>query len=415
MTRNTAIFTHAAVFAIGISVAMVMRGGSESGVGDGEERAESSTRELADGSWDAVGEKRAERVGKRDSAEGAGRSGGTAVERLAAIVRNPDAYDRQRALMDLIDGLGADEFAAVADEFRTANHLSGAGDEYELLLRGWAKVDPLGALVYVEEKDGGRGRGDILETWAGKDSAAAESWALAKHEGDGPNPFLAAVIRGVAAHDMEHASRLVQTMPNSRERGDAIEAMTRVLLAQGIEGALAFPGTIVDEGLRGGFVAEIANRYARQDAEGAAEWLVSMGDGDLQNRAARRVADALAEGDAKAAAAFVTRLSPEARAEAARGVIPRMSSEDIEGTARWVSTLAGTPGYDRVVEEFVWSCDQRAPEQSAAWIQGVSDPEQQRRLYHRMLGEWARRDGDAVRAWVTSNEVPADVMRRFGR
>ena len=92
-----------------------------------------------------------------------------------------------------------------------------------------------------------------------------------------------------------------------------------------------------------------------------------------------------------------------------------MSSNDIAGTAKWVSTLSGIPNYDRAVEEFVWSCDQRAPEQSAAWIQGISDPQQQRKLYHRMLGDWAKRDANAVKQWVSSNEVPADVAKRFNR
>jgi hypothetical protein len=92
-----------------------------------------------------------------------------------------------------------------------------------------------------------------------------------------------------------------------------------------------------------------------------------------------------------------------------------MSESDIAGTAQWVSSLAGTPNYDRVVEEFIWSCDGRAPEQSAAWIQGISDPAQQRRLYHRMLGEWARRDAAAVKQWIASNQVPEDVRRRFNR
>ena len=77
--------------------------------------------------------------------------------------------------------------------------------------------------------------------------------------------------------------------------------------------------------------------------------------------------------------------------------VPAMSRNDIAGIARWVSSLAGTPGYDQVVESFVWSCDERAPEQSAAWIRGVADQNQQTRLYHRMLGNWASKDAAAVR------------------
>ncbi len=414
MNRTTLLLSHGAVFAVGIAAAMIAHRGDESenaarAAEESRTRAGASTAGMAGGPADAA-------RGGRGARDGAGPSGGAAVERLGDIVRMTDAFERQRALMELIDSLGPDEFAAVADGFREMDHLGNARDEYELLLRGWAKVDPLGALAYVDEHPGaGRVRGPILETWAGLDAAAAENWALANHDGDGPNPHLAAVIAGIAPHDVEHASRLVQTMPGSRERGQAIEAMTRALLAQGVDAALAFPALISDEHLRGSFVSQIADRVSRRDPEKAAEWVASFPEGEVQNRAARNVAGVLARQDVQQAAQWVKQLSPEAQAEAARGVIPRMSSEDIAGTARWVSTLAGTPNYDRVVEAFVWSCDQRAPEQSATWIQGVSDPGQQRRLYHRMLQSWARRDREAMQNWVASNNVPEDIRERFLR
>lgn len=68
-----------------------------------------------------------------------------------------------------------------------------------------------------------------------------------------------------------------------------------------------------------------------------------------------------------------------------------------------------------MVESFVWSCDEREPEQSAAWIRGVADQNQQTRLYHRMLGNWARKDPNAVRTWVSENEVPENIRQRFSR
>jgi hypothetical protein len=341
---------------------------------------------------------------------------GAPAERLAGIVRITDSFERQRALMNLIEALGAGEFAAMADQFRELDHLGDSRGEYELLLRGWAKADPLGALEYVSQHGNAQNnRSAILSSWAGNDPAADERWARDQHEGDGPNPHMAAVIRGIAGQDLATASRLAQEMPTSRERGEAVDAITRALFVQGIDAAMAYPASITEEHLRGGFVSSIANRLAAKDPAMAAAWLASMEQGEIQNRAARSVATALARVDTGSAASWVNALKPEARAEAARGIIPIMSSADIAGTARWVSGLAGTPNYDRVVEEFVWSCNSRAPEQSAAWIQAVANPDQQRRLYHRMLGEWAQRDAPAVKEWVTSNEVPADVVRRFSR
>ncbi|RYD25818.1 MAG: hypothetical protein EOP87_23770 [Verrucomicrobiaceae bacterium] len=225
-----------------------------------------------------------------------------------------------------------------------------------------------------------------------------------------------AVIRGIAATDLAKASELATAMPMSRERGEAVDAITRALFMQGPEAAMAYPATITgDDALKGGFVATIADRLVRKDPAKAAEWIASMGEGDIQNRAARTVAEALARTDTQDAATWVRKLKPEAQAEAARGVIPRMSESNITATAQWVSGLAGTPNYDSVVEEFVWSCNSRAPEQSAAWIQGVSNPDQQRRLFHRMLGEWAQRDANAVKQWVVANPVPEEVRRRFNR
>lgn len=419
MTRTNLIFTHGAVFSVGISAALIGNSFRDSGTSaSGDERVPSSRSQSASAgsrggeSGDAgVSEK-----GARDGSRVVGKKAGTPAERLAGLVRISDTFERQRALMDLIDSLGPGEFAAMADQFRELDHLGDSRGEYDLLLRGWAKADPMGAMAYAAENPQRGARSTILQTWAGNDPAAAERWAVENFNGEGANPFMPAVIRGIAANDLAKASELAIAMPQSRERGEAVDAITRALFLQGPEAAMAYPATITgDDALKGGFVATIADRLARKDPEKTAQWLASMDEGVIQNRAARGVAEALARTDTQNAAAWVRKLKPEAQAEAARGVIPVMSESDIAGTARWVSGLAGTPNYDSVVEEFVWSCNTRAPEQSAAWIQGVSNPDQQRRLFHRMLGEWAQRDVAAVRQWIAANPVPDDVRRRFLR
>lgn len=419
MTRNNLIFTHGAVFSVGIAAALIGNSLRDPGSSAGADARVGSSRSQPAGVGSRggeAGESAASDKAIRDGSRTLGKKAGTPAERMASLVRISDTFERQRALMDLIDSLGPGEFAAMADQFRELDHLGDSRGEYDLLLRGWAKADPMGAMAYAAENPQRGARSTILQTWAGNDPAAAERWAAENHQGDGPNPFMPAVIRGIAANDLAKASELAIAMPQSRERGEAVDAITRALFLQGPEAAMAYPATITgDDALKGGFVATIADRLARKDPEKTAQWLASMDEGAIQNRAARTVAEALARTDTQNAATWVRKLKPEAQAEAARGVIPVMSESDIAGTARWVSGLAGTPNYDSVVEEFVWSCNSRAPEQSAAWIQGVSNPDQQRRLFHRMLGEWAQRDVGAVRQWIAANPVPDDVRRRFLR
>lgn len=420
MKTKTALLSHAAVFACGAAVVFVARNpeAADSAATAPAHATRSAASRIEAGGAGTTGEGRGT-TSLREKRETAGKSLDTpeaVAARLGEINLMADPLDRQAALLDFINRLGSNEFAAVAEQFRTMEHFGNARGEFEMILRGWAKTDPLAALDYTVNQLNDRGQTAlVLASWAGRDAAAAERWAIANHAGDGANPYLAAVIRGIAAYDVTRASQLAESMPRSRERGEAMESITRALLVQGDAAAMAYPQTIQDPDLRAGYVAMISDRLADRDAQKAASWLASMNDPQAQTRGAHEVAEALARQDVSGAADWVRKLDPAAQAEAARAVVEPMSASDITGTAKWVSTLAGIPNYDRVVEEFVWSCDQRAPEQSAAWIQGISDMNQRTRLYHRMLGEWARRDPNAVRNWVASNEVPPSVAQRFRR
>jgi hypothetical protein len=418
MKARTSIFSHIAVFAIGATIAVVANrpaGDSRDGIGAAGDGGSQGRSGYAAGS--GTDDRSAVRRERRDSqTEKKTRTNEPAPQRMAEIGRMGDALDRQSALLELISRLGPDEFAAVADQYRQMNHYEGSHEGFDLIMRGWAKADPLGALAYAEKNpDGGRNTSLVLASWAGKDPDAAERWAIEKYKGNGANPFMPAVIRGIAAYDIARASRLTEAMPSGRERSEAVDAITRALFVQGVDAAIAYPTSIQDPKLRGGFVSAITSRLAYREPDKAAAMLASYPDADIQNRNARNVANALAKTDTAAAATWLRKLEPAAQAEAALGILTLMSSKDIAGTASWASSLAGIPNYDKVVEDFVWSCDYRAPEQSAAWIQGVSNPEQRNHLYYRMLGEWAKRDAPAVKNWVANNAVPPDVQKRFGK
>lgn len=420
MNRKHLIISHAAVFTVGITAAMVMHGrnDSKSKPQDAENLRISHSRMSNTATLENDAESYRSR--KFPTSDGRGisiRDSKTSIERLAGIVRMTDSIERQRAMMGMIDLLGPDDYAAVMDQYRELDHYGDSYAEFDLLIRGWAKANPLAALKYAaQHRHGERTSNTILATWALNDAAGAERWALEHFDGKGANPYMAAVISGIASTDLSHATQLALSMPFGPERLGAVKDITTALFMQSPETAMAYPSTITgDDALRGGFVSAIANRLAAKNPEQAATWLASMDQGELQSRASRNVGEALARTDMNKATTWLQSLKPEAQGEAARGIIPIMSASDIPGTAKWVSSLVGTPGYDNVVEEFVWSCDSRAPEQSAAWIQAVTDPDQRIRLYHRMLGEWAQKDAAAVKQWVSTNNVPDSVLRRFSR
>ena len=418
MKNRNAILTHTAVFAAGLALAMVgYRANPNTPSEPADEIATRSPSRRAENAAGSAAESRAAaQRERREAGAHPGRSDAPVTDRMAAIVGLADPLERQAALMQLLDQLGPDEFEAVAEQYRQMDHYGGSNGEFDMILRGWAKANPLAALEYTANQLKNPGASaTVLAAWAGKDPAAAEAWARANHSGDEPNPYLTAVIRGIAAYDLNYATKLASSLPPSDEQREAVDSITRALFMQGLTQAMAYPATIEDPNLRASFVSAVARRLVDKDPAQAGAWLAAMKDPNDQNRAARRVAEGLAAQSPQVAAAWLAKLQPAARAEAARGIIPKMSSGDIAGTALWVKTLAGIPNYDRVVEEYVWSCDHRAPEQSAAWISGVADQEQQTRLYHQMLGEWSKRDANAVKTWIASNPVPDSVTRRFNR
>jgi hypothetical protein len=417
MKRSTILLSHLCIFALGVAVAVI------SGKGSSEETQQAASPQGAGsqgrmGADSRLGSESRSEAGREQRLKGelSARPGRSPREQLGKINAISDTYERQRNLMDFLDGLSPESFADVADEFQKLDHYGNTGTEMELLFQAWAKADPIAALDYMENNpDAARNRGAVLEVWAVSNPAAAEKWAVEKHTGEGANPYLASVIKGIATYDIDKAVSMTEAMPIGAARGPAIDAVAKALLMKGTEAALAFPDSIADEDLKGSYIMMIAQNLSKRDPQAAADWLTSMESGDLQNRASGDVAGRLARVDVEKAAAFVSTLQASARASAAAATVPAMSQNDIAGTARWVASLAGTPGYDKIVESFVWSCDSRAPEQSAAWIQGISDEGQQIRLYHRMLGEWQKKDANAVRSWVAGNDVPETVRKRFGR
>jgi hypothetical protein len=412
--RTQLILTHAALFSIGAATAFMSQNRDPATPKtSATAQSESSARHHND-SGNASDPSTPSAYSKSSRSSESKKISLSPAQRFTEIAKLDDPFERQRALMDLVETLGAQEFQNLAEQYRNTEHLRGARNGLDIILNAWAKADPLAALEYVSTQVGSRdATNTVISTWAIRDPAAAEAWALSHHQGDEANPYLPGLIRGIAGKDLESATRLVQTMPRSNERSDAIDTITRALFVQGSDAALAYADGIKDLTLRGSFVASITERLLRKDPTQAAAYVSSQKDGAIQSRATKEVAEALVRIDLTQATAWCKTLQPEAQAQAASAIIPKMAEKDIPGTAVWVSSLAGTPDYDRAVETFIWSCDNRAPEQSAAWIRGISDPKQQLKVYYKMLGDWSKKDAAAVKNWVATNPVPPEVSKRF--
>jgi len=354
----------------------------------------------------------------RSGAEKSGNSGGKIdpMARMQELKNITDPLERTRMWLQLVDSLSPEQFTDFVAAFRAEGVPPERMGEYAMLLTAWAKVDPQAALDYASKNTGSPyARQTILASWAAYDPNSAIAWAKSNHEGEGANPWMVGVIKGLAFQDPELASTLLRDMPRSVERGEALDNLLPAVLSQkGVDGAREWASSITDPALKDGAMTRIADRTIEKDPAGAAEWLIAN-PSEATNRRVDDALYAMARKDQTAAMDFFNKLpAGNDRSNALRGIINATAIENPQKAAALMDNHSGDVN-NRVVEQFVWHSFRQDPQTAVSNISRLSNPEEQERMYSRTLEWWMERDQQAAINWVNSNTVPPKVVERLNR
>lgn len=338
------------------------------------------------------------------------------MARLQEIKNIVDPLERTRLWLQLVDSLSPEQFEEFVAAYRAEGIEPERMGDYAMLLTAWAKVDPQAALDYASKNiNNPFARQTILAAWAGYDPNSAISWAKSNHKGEGANPLMVGVIKGLAFQDPDLASSLLKEMPRSVERGEALDNLLPALLQQkGVAGAREWVNSITDPALKDGAMTRIADRTMQQDPEGTADWLIA----NPTENSSRRIDDALyamASKDQAAALSYFNKLpAGEIRSNALRGIINATAIENPQKAVALMDSHSGDVN-NRVVEQFVWHSFRKDPETAISSISRLSNGEEQERMYSRTLDWWMERDQQAAINWVNSNTLPPKVVERLNR
>lgn len=337
------------------------------------------------------------------------------TERLEMIVRGENALDRNRALLAFIDQLAPGDFEAAVAHFRSLGLTEDRMGEYSLLLTAWAELDPTAALAYAKENTrNGFATETILSAWATKDTDAAVRWAQANHSGDGANPYMPGIIRGIAASDPSRATELLASMPRSVERGEGLDFLMPHLLEKGVEATRAWIAGLSDDSLRNGAILRSAESLADSDPAGTASWLLAN-PGEATQRRMDDVYSAWAKKDQQAAlASFATLPAGENRSNALRGVVTNAAMKD---PAAAVTLMDRYPKdvTDRMVQNVIWHSFGKDPAIAAGQISRITNEQDRDQMYRRALNAWSEDDAPAAQAWMQANPVPESVREQVTR
>lgn len=415
--KSSSITTIAALAVIGAGGFMAGRiSSSGASATAGEAPAETRSSRSASRSGSETGgspatkSRRAERADRASADTPAGRK-----TRLESIMANENPLDRSRALLAYIDSLAPGDFEEAIAHFRSLGMAESRNGDYAMLLSGWAQVDPMAALAYAKENTrGGFATGTILTTWATTDPDGAIRWAETNHQGEGANPYLASIIRSLAATDPTRASSLLTGMPVSRERGEALDALLPHLLSQGNEATRAWIEGITDDSLRNGAMMRVADKLAASDPAGTAKWLLASPNEATQRRIDDVYSTWAAQDRQAAISAFAALPSGESRNSALRGLITNIANQDPRAA---ISMLDRYPNdvTDRTVQNVVWHSFGNDPATAVSQIARMTDEQTRNRTYGRTISFWLQRDPAAANAWLQNNPLPPAVQDEVNR
>lgn len=347
-----------------------------------------------------------------------GSSSQTVGDQIIELSKISDPIERTQALLALVDRLSPAEFQEVIASFRGIGNVRERMGEYAILLTAWAKTDPLGALEYSQENTGTPfARQTILETWAKTQPEAAIAWARENYDGeeDQANPWLIGVIKGIAESDVDRATVLLEELPFSRGRGDALYSVLAEMQGRGIETAQNWIQSLGDENLQSGAAARLAQEMGEDDPVGALAWAATVSDAALA-RSANEVVENWAENDPTSAQNWVDQQSDEVRASAAEGLIDAIAGNDPQAASDWLTPYAGNPAYDDAVRELIYSTAEKDPAMSGSWIMNLTSERDQTRTFHRTLRGMMGSNANATMNFINSTEtLPEGIRERATR
>ncbi|MDG2400332.1 MAG: hypothetical protein P8M04_07150, partial [Akkermansiaceae bacterium] len=259
-------------------------------------------------------------------------------------------------------------------------------------------------------------RQTILSAWAKNDTEDAVAWARenfdSEAKGADANPWIVGVIEGISSIDLGRATELLEELPFSRGRGQALDAVFAEVTSAGPENAKRWIASLSDEKLKSGAASRLAGQLAKEDPRAAAQWATSLGS-DILKSSAGEIVRQWADEDLAAARNWVENQPEEIVASAGPALVREMiQNEDVVTASDWLSNYEGNPAFDESVRSLVWNSMGDEPAFAADWIMKLSSEDDQRNTFHRMIGRWMSKDEAGVVDYVNNNPVPEGIKQR---
>ncbi len=280
---------------------------------------------------------------------------------LAAILENENSVDHLYQLTGYLKNLDAenvDEVVAVFEE-KTDGSWSGYRD-WSLLMNAWSDFDPQGALAYLGGSGNVEGRRrqalaeQVLESWAGKDPAAALDFAQTREvSGTNRRRMINEMMENLSEKDISSAVQLTAMIDDPRTRLEATSEVARNYFDQDPVGARFWAESLGDADMKRRALEQVSLRMVREDPTQAATYALDQFAGEVPWEASREIAEQLGRQDPASGIDFAQQISNDrSRRIAIAETVGEWTRKDPVAAAKWLNQMPASEEMDWAVAAF---------------------------------------------------------------
>ena len=356
--------------------------------------AESTTGQVSKSNVTRADKNGAEATGRNAEVATQAKSSAKQADTISAALKLVmDEKDPVRRMEQFLSVLGRMKAGDMAEAIQFLNDdPREAGREMSMVLHKWAETDPQSAVAWLEASKNDRLKGwasqEIMQVWAAKDPEAAIAMAQSMGKSlrpDQANPWLSGVIQGMADQQPARAAELAASLPYSRERGMATDAIVKAFFRESPDGTAA------------------------------RTWAESLPDSDskFKQGALGRVAESWAQVAPEKAAAWVDGLPEGMKGRALASVVGTWADTDANAAGTWLRKFPAGPERNEAVVNFAWTVKDADPEASLTWAGTITDENQRNETSYRLAREWMQRDATTARQWIEQSQLPEGARQKL--
>ena len=334
---------------------------------------------------------------------------------LRKIMEDGSLEERMGAYMDALRGMDVNSVSEVVNAFEALPKGFGRHLEMKLLMRSWAKLDPLEALKYAEnslnEKSEHRfAISEVIAGWAVYDPGGAISFVkqYQNREPDSKNitNLMVGVVKGLAENDLSEANNFFLSLPEGDAKWQAstflAQEYANLEINEAIQWAEKFPDD--DEKMKKMVLGHLGAKLAQKDLEATARWAESMPANDTSEQVVSNLLSKWISQNPQQAANWASQINDsDKRVQAMKVMTKTWAIRDPVATAGWLNNFPPSTDLDPVVSEFVNRIATRDPERAVGWASSIVNKAEKQKALDHALKAWDRKDPKGANAWRSNN------------